>query len=646
MNKSYSRYANLFLSSCLLLTLFCFTSETVRSAPLAATPTADIELLSHFDGALRAVAVQDNQAFVGIGSRLAILDITDQSHPELLGITDAFPDLVENVVVSGNYAYVAATYAGVRIVDISDSANPQEVGVATGMELAYGIAVSGTRLFVTDPYSGSLWLFDVSDPTNPIGVWSQEAFSPLDILVEGNYLYLASGNLEIYDLTDINQPSLLSSVPFAFNSGEWVTSLTRSGDYLYAYTTQDDLQIIDISNLLLPTKKGVINLEDDYAPYEDIEVFDGYAFVVHSTGLTVVDIQDPDNPLLAGILQTFTLASRLALSPGTAYIADMDCLRVIDIQNPAQPIEAGTYESGGYATDISLIGHYAYLAGVGDYMDIYDVSNPLLPSRTKRNRDFLWTKILSYTDHLAYTYGGPGNIGVMDITDPTNPEILSQITTQSIYDLKISGSYMYAVEMSRSKFLVFDLANPESPALVGQVQLSYNPQKIAIIGDLAVASHTYGVNLIDISDPTNPIKINDLPHPSGYASLAVYGHHLLVSEFQNAGVISIYDMSQSTNPTKIGTFSIPGYVNDMVVHNGKVYIAGYSDVLIVDLSDLANPQTIASYPILAYSYPFTTGASRIVVSNDLLYIAAQGDGYFILRVDWPRWQIHLPIIFR
>ena len=83
----------------------------------------------------------------------------------------------------------------------------------------------------------------------------------------------------------------------------------------------------------------------------------------------------------------------------------------------------------------------------------------------------------------------------------------------------------------------------------------------------------------------------------------------------------------------------------MVVHNGKVYIAGYSDVLIVDLSDLANPQIIASYPILAYSYPFPTGASRIVVSNDLLYIAAQGDGYYILRVDWPRWQIHLPIIF-
>ena len=94
VKKSYSRYSKLFLSSCLLLTLFCFSSEKARSAPLAATPTVDIELLSHFDGALRAVAVQDNKAFVGIGSRLAILDITDPSQPELLGITDAFPAIM------------------------------------------------------------------------------------------------------------------------------------------------------------------------------------------------------------------------------------------------------------------------------------------------------------------------------------------------------------------------------------------------------------------------------------------------------------------------------------------------------------------------------------------------------------------------
>ena len=542
--------------------VFCSPPESVLSAPLAATSTVNIELLSHFGGVIRAVAVQDNKAFIGIGSRLAILDITDQSQPELLGITEAFPDLVENVVISGNYAYVAATYAGVRIVDISDSANPQEVGVATGMELAYGIAVSGTRLFVTDPYSGALWLFDVSDPANPLEMWSQGAFSPLDILVEGNYLYLASGNLEIYDLTDINQPSLLSSVPFAFNSGEWVTTIARSGDFLYAYTTQDDLQIIDISNPLLPTKKGVINLGDDIAPYEDVEVFDGYAFVVHTTGLTVVDIHDPENPLLAGVLQSLTFASRLALGPGTVFIADMDCLRVIDIQNPTQPLEAGTYESAAYATDISLIGQYAYLTGVGRYMDIYDVSNPLQPSRVKRNRDYPWNRILPYTNQIAYTYGGSENIGIIDMTDPVNPEILSQITTtQSVYDLKIADSYMYAVEMSTSKFLVFDLTNPKSPALVGQLQLSYNPQKIAITGDLAVASHTYGVNLIDISDPTNPIKLNDLPHPSGYASLAAYGSNILVSESVN-GVygVSIFDVSQPTNPTKVGTFSIPGYV--------------------------------------------------------------------------------------
>jgi hypothetical protein len=84
----------------------------------------------------------------------------------------------------------------------------------------------------------------------------------------------------------------------------------------------------------------------------------------------------------------------------------------------------------------------------------------------------------------------------------------------------------------------------------------------------------------------------------------------------------------------------------MEVHNGKVFVTDSSGILIVDLSDLAHPQIIASYPILAYAYPFPTGASQIVVANDLMYIAAQGDGYFIFQVDWPRWQVNIPIIFR
>jgi hypothetical protein len=128
VNPPHSQSLKIFLSACLVLTLVCSSPENARSAVQATIPAPVIKLRSHFGGVLRAVAIQENKAFVGLGSRLAILDITDPSQPELLGITEAFPDLVENVVVSGNYAYVAATYAGVRIVDISDAANPQEVG--------------------------------------------------------------------------------------------------------------------------------------------------------------------------------------------------------------------------------------------------------------------------------------------------------------------------------------------------------------------------------------------------------------------------------------------------------------------------------------------------------------------------------------
>ena len=46
------------------------------------------------------------------------------------------------VAVSGNYAYVADYGAGLRVVDVSNPANPVEVGYYDTPDCAIGVAVS------------------------------------------------------------------------------------------------------------------------------------------------------------------------------------------------------------------------------------------------------------------------------------------------------------------------------------------------------------------------------------------------------------------------------------------------------------------------------------------------------------------------
>ena len=313
MYRKFIHRAKCFIFAFLVLAPGLSTTSSVSSATSESTfPPISIQSRSHIGGSMRAIAIVGNKAYVGVGSRLTILDITNKLHPEVLGMTDPFPDLVENVVVSGNYAYIAATTAGLRIIDISDTSHPVQIGVALGPGLAYGIAIAGTNLFIADPSKGMLWLFDASNPANPVKVWTiKDYYSPLDILVEDNILYLAAGNLEIFDLTNISQPSLLSSVSFDVNSGDILYSIAKNGDYLYAYTRNAGLQIIDVSNPLAPVKNSLFSLGNGYHSYNDIEVINDYAFILHYTGFYVVDIRNPDAPLQAGYLKIPSIPARL-----------------------------------------------------------------------------------------------------------------------------------------------------------------------------------------------------------------------------------------------------------------------------------------------------------------------------------------------
>ena len=59
-----------------------------------------------------------------------------------------------NVAVGGNYAYVADTWEGMRIIDISNPSNPFEVGFFDTGSSAMGVTVSGNYAYVADGDDG------------------------------------------------------------------------------------------------------------------------------------------------------------------------------------------------------------------------------------------------------------------------------------------------------------------------------------------------------------------------------------------------------------------------------------------------------------------------------------------------------------
>ena len=121
------------------------------------------------------MVVQGNYAYMGIGPRLVILDISDPALPILIGQTAVLTGIVNGVVVAGKYAYLAAWYHGFRIIDLSLASNPVEVGF-----------------------------------------YESNGFFPDDVAVSGNYAYVTSYNtgLRIIDVEHTNQPHRCGFLPY------------------------------------------------------------------------------------------------------------------------------------------------------------------------------------------------------------------------------------------------------------------------------------------------------------------------------------------------------------------------------------------------------------------------------------------------
>ncbi len=64
--------------------------------------SAALDLVGQIGGITSAVATQGNYAYVGIGPRLVLFDISNPAHPRPVGQTPVFPRLVYKVAVAGD----------------------------------------------------------------------------------------------------------------------------------------------------------------------------------------------------------------------------------------------------------------------------------------------------------------------------------------------------------------------------------------------------------------------------------------------------------------------------------------------------------------------------------------------------------------
>lgn len=211
------------------------------------------------------------------GGCFVLYDISDPDHPSEISRLPIV-GVGRNVVLSGDYAYVADESAGLSIIDLRDPSSPRLARSVPVPGSAQGVVVYGDRAYLTDG-SSQLRAIDISDPDNAVLLADSVRLgdkSSMDITLDGSWAYTAAGG----SFAGLQCVDLSSPGDGAVGISTIVSSVAVSGAYAYAASTTAGSVGLTITNVSDPLKASRLSI----APYSGIYsgklvVSGGYAYV-------------------------------------------------------------------------------------------------------------------------------------------------------------------------------------------------------------------------------------------------------------------------------------------------------------------------------------------------------------------------------
>ena len=193
---------------------------------------------------------------------IQVVNIEDPENAELVytweGVTNS-----HNIFQADGYLYVVGASGNhIHILDLSNPAQPVEVGGWTG-EYIHDLYVHGDYAYAAGIYSSTMYIIDISDKTNPVTVtsWTYPGSAHACWVTEdGNYLIsadeTAGGNIKIWDIQDFSNINMISQWTVDGGGDKSVHNVFVRDQYLYASYYVFGLQILDISDPYNPTYAG------------------------------------------------------------------------------------------------------------------------------------------------------------------------------------------------------------------------------------------------------------------------------------------------------------------------------------------------------------------------------------------------------
>ena len=427
---------------------------------------------------------------------IVVVDASDPGAPVVTG-TYPMPDRVWELVPYGDFAFVAAEHAGLLTVDLTDPSGPTLVHQVEAGD-ARGLRLQGTELFVRTE-ADDVIVFDVTNPLSPVRLRDLAAPITLGFAVDGDYLYTAAGGFGTYfHNSDRAVPTIAT-----WEDGSFIDAVALFGGQAYLTTESGSFVVLDLSDPETPLERGRIEelfFPPDYIPSE-LLVYGEYVYAIHLDTLRIVSVADPENPTVVRDHQLSSLFG--GYSSGYQIVGDRFYGRgggrivACSLADPLVPSFLVGLVPPNEPDAIAYDGDRAYvLSDVwnGSNSDAFLAILDLDPGSPQTLSNFYLG--VNYSDEVAvrgdrvYISGESypqeaSYIATVDVSDPTSPMVLG-LEPGRTGPLYVHGDHLFQAG-SRDGVLLYNLADPDAPALVGTWN-TLGEAAVLALGEQAVAT--------------------------------------------------------------------------------------------------------------------------------------------------------------
>ncbi len=189
----------------------------------------------------------------------------------------------------------------------------------------------------------------------------------------------------------------------------------------------------------------------------------------------------------------------------------------------------------------------------------------------------------------VYNYNG---LVIYDISDYLNPVKVGYIDLPGNgYGVEVHGDYAYVSNLIKG-IQIIDISDPTNPVLLSNYYPGNWSFYLTVVDTLAYLGSNYGLEIINVADPLSPFRIGRVNLDRVF-DVVVNGDYAYAANTGNAAQdLAVVDISDPTSPFVVGrSGDIPGTPICVAVQGNIVYIGGDSGggFASINVSNPSNP---------------------------------------------------------